>query len=135
LVFGNEPWRRFFNFPRPGIVGESRSRFRCVVLFTFRSPDIAHSTGSRLGIVGEEGVDYGARKLVDTFRVINRFTQSSFNCVKYAVCIQGQICMGVWQPELITYILVITMWVCLYCYETVFPRMLRKICCSLVSCI
>jgi hypothetical protein len=41
--------------------------------------------------------------------------------------------MGVWQPEFVTYILVITMWVYLYCYETVFPRMLCKMCCGLLS--
>lgn len=42
--------------------------------------------------------------------------------------------MGVWQPELVTYILLIPMSVCLCSYELVFTRILCKIYCVLVSC-
>jgi hypothetical protein len=57
-----------------------------------------------LWIVGEEQLRWQAVKLIDTTRVIKMFMECDFNCVKCALFIQGQIYVGFWEVDLLTYI-------------------------------
>lgn len=51
-------------------------------------------------------------KLRDTIRVIKMFMQCDFNCIKCVLLIQGQIYVGFWEVELLTYIF--GNYVCMY---------------------
>lgn len=81
----NVPWRKCFKCPaschsrrksKPWVGCLPSERLVCMAaLFIFCSTDFAHSTGSRLGVIGEQGLEMRAMNTsICSSRVINVFT-------------------------------------------------------------